>query len=43
MALAAGVDRAVIEAINAGKQPKFPAGADEMVHAARVNCSRPDR
>ena len=33
MALAAGVDPAVIEAINAGKQPKFTDGADEMVHA----------
>jgi 4-carboxymuconolactone decarboxylase len=33
MALAAGVDRAVIEAINAGEQPKFTDGADEIVHA----------
>jgi hypothetical protein len=33
MALAAGVERAVIEAINAGEQPKFPDSADEMVHA----------
>jgi hypothetical protein len=32
-ALAAGVDRAVIEAINAGEQPKFTDRADEMVHA----------
>jgi 4-carboxymuconolactone decarboxylase len=32
-ALAAGVDRAVIEAINAGEQPKFMDNADEMVHA----------
>ncbi len=33
MALAAGVDRAVIEAINAGEQPKFTDSADDMVHA----------
>ena len=33
MALAAGVDPAVIEAINARKQPKFTNSADEMVHA----------
>ena len=33
MALAAGVDRAVIEAINAGEQPKFTDSADEMMHA----------
>ena len=33
MALTAGVDRAVIEAINAGEQPEFTEGADEMVHA----------
>jgi 4-carboxymuconolactone decarboxylase len=32
-ALAAGVDRAVIEAINAGEQPKFTDSADEIVHA----------
>jgi len=33
-ALAAGVDRAVIEAINAGEQPRrFTDSADEMVHA----------
>jgi hypothetical protein len=31
--LATGVDRAVIEAINAGEQPKFTDRADEMVHA----------
>jgi len=33
MALAAGVDRAVIEAINAREQPKFTDSVDEMVHA----------
>jgi hypothetical protein len=33
MALAAGVERAVIEAINAREQPKFTDSADEMVHA----------
>ena len=33
MALAAGVDRGVIEAINAREQPKFTDSADEMVHA----------
>ncbi len=33
MALTAGVDRAVIEAINAGEQPKFTDSADAMVHA----------
>jgi len=33
MALAAGVDRAVIEAMNSGEQPKFTDGTDEMVHA----------
>src|SRR5262249_13621353 len=33
MALAAGVDPAVIEAINAREQPKFTDSADEMVHA----------
>jgi 4-carboxymuconolactone decarboxylase len=32
MALSAGVDRAMIEAINAGEQPKFTDSADEMVH-----------
>jgi 4-carboxymuconolactone decarboxylase len=32
-ALAAGVDRAVVEAINAGQQPKFTDSADEMGHA----------
>jgi hypothetical protein len=32
MALSAGVDRALIEAINAGEQPKFTDSADEMVH-----------
>ncbi len=32
-ALAAGVDRAVIEAINAGEQPEFTDSADAMVHA----------
>ena len=32
MALSAGVDRATIEAINAGEQPKFTDSADEMVH-----------
>jgi len=32
-ALAAGVDRAVIDAINAGEQPKFTDSADEIVHA----------
>ena len=32
-ALAAGVKRAVIEAINAGEQPKFTDRADVMVHA----------
>ncbi|MDX1483616.1 MAG: hypothetical protein R3229_03960 [Alphaproteobacteria bacterium] len=31
-ALRAGVDAAVIEAINAGEQPDFTDGADEMVH-----------
>jgi hypothetical protein len=33
MALTAGVDRAVIEAINAREQPKFTDSADDMVHA----------
>jgi len=33
IALAAGLDRAVIEAINAGEQPKFTGSADEMVYA----------
>jgi 4-carboxymuconolactone decarboxylase len=33
IALDAGVDRAVIEAINAGEQPKFSDSTDEMVHA----------
>jgi 4-carboxymuconolactone decarboxylase len=33
MALTAGVDRAVVEAINAGKQPEFTDSAEEMVHA----------
>jgi hypothetical protein len=32
IALSAGVDRAMIEAINAGEQPKFTDSADEMVH-----------
>lgn len=32
IALSAGVDPAVIEAINAGEQPKFTDSADEMVH-----------
>jgi len=32
-ALAAGVDRAVVEAINAGEQPEFTDSADEVVHA----------
>ncbi len=32
-ALAAGVDRAVVEAINAGEQPEFTDPADEVVHA----------
>ena len=32
-ALAAGVERAAIEAINAGERPKFTDSADEMVHA----------
>ena len=32
-ALKAGVDRPVIEAINAGEQPEFTDSADEMVHA----------
>jgi 4-carboxymuconolactone decarboxylase len=32
MALSAGVDRAMVEAINAGEQPKFTDSADEMVH-----------
>ena len=32
MALTAGVERAVIEAINAGERPKFTDSADEMVH-----------
>lgn len=32
MALSAGVDRAMIEAINAEEQPKFTDSADEMVH-----------
>jgi hypothetical protein len=32
-ALAAGVDRTVVEAINAGEQPKFLNRADEVVHA----------
>ncbi len=33
-ALSAGVERTVIEAINARQQPKFTDRADEMVHAA---------
>ena len=33
IALAAGLDRAVIEAINAGEQPNFTDTADQMVHA----------
>src|SRR5262247_3407886 len=33
MALTAGVDRAVIEALNARVQPKLTDSADEMVHA----------
>ena len=33
MALKVGVDRATIEAINAGEQPKFTNSTDEMVHA----------
>ena len=32
-ALAAGVDQAVIEAINAGEQPAFTDPADQVVHA----------
>jgi hypothetical protein len=32
MALAAGVDRSVIEAINARERPRFTDSADEMVH-----------
>ncbi len=32
-ALAAGVDRAVVEAINAGEQPDFTDSADKVVHA----------
>jgi hypothetical protein len=32
IALSSGVDRAVIEAINAGEKPKFKDSADEMVH-----------
>lgn len=32
IALSAGLDRAMIEAINAGEQPKFTDSADEMVH-----------
>lgn len=32
-ALNAGLDRAVIDAINAGEQPAFTDSADEMVHA----------
>jgi hypothetical protein len=32
MAITAGVDRAVIEAINARERPKFTDRADEMVH-----------
>lgn len=32
-ALEAGVDRAVVEAINAGEQPQFTDRTDEMVHA----------
>ena len=35
MALAAGVDRAVIEAINTREQPKFTDSADEIVHGSR--------
>ena len=33
-ALAAGVERTVVEAINAKEQPEFTDRADEMVHAA---------
>jgi 4-carboxymuconolactone decarboxylase len=33
IALAAGVEQAVIEAINAGEQPEFTNGADAMVYA----------
>ncbi len=33
MALTGGVDRAVVEAINAREQPKFTDRVDEMVHA----------
>lgn len=33
IALSAGLDRAMVEAINAGEQPKFTDSADEMVHA----------
>jgi hypothetical protein len=33
MALTAGVDRDLVEAINRGEQPEFTNGADEMVHA----------
>jgi 4-carboxymuconolactone decarboxylase len=32
IALAAGLDRAVIEAINAGEQPNFTDSADQMVY-----------
>ena len=32
-ALSAGVEKSVIEAINAGEQPEFTDSADEMVHA----------
>jgi len=32
-ALAAGVDRSVLDAINAREQPKFTDSADQMVHA----------
>ena len=33
IALAAGLDRAVIDAINSGEQPNFTDAADRMVHA----------
>ena len=33
MALAAGLDQAAIEAINAGEQPNFTDRADRMVHS----------
>lgn len=33
-ALAAGIDPAVVEAMNAGQQPDFADSADQMVHAA---------